>query len=118
MRRDPRVPLADVDRAAADIARFTHDMDSDAYADDALVRAAVERKFEIVGEALNRLYRDHPEVAERIPRLRRIVDFRNVLSRCHDRVEPDRVWTYAQRDLPPLRRTVQELLAELGSLED
>ena len=118
MRRDPRVPLADVDRAAADIARFTHDMDSDAYADDALVRAAVERKFGIVGQALNRLHRDHSGVAERIPRLRRIVDFRNFLSLSYDRVEPDRVWTYAQRDLPLLHRTVQELLAELGPLEE
>ena len=118
MRRDPRCPLADIDRAAADIARFTQDMDSGAYADDALTQAAVERKFEIVGEALNRLHRDHPGVAERIPRLRRIVDFRNFLSRCHDRVEPDRVWIYARRDLPPLHRTVQELLAELEPLEE
>ena len=118
MRRDPRVPLADVDRAADDIARFTEGMNSSAYFGDALVQAAVERKFVVVGEALNRLHRDHPEVAERIPRLCRIVEFRNVLSRCHDRVEPDRVWAYAQRDLPQLHRTVQELLAELGPLEE
>ena len=117
MRRDPRCPLADIDLAAADIARFTEGMDSSAYVGDALVQAAVERKFGIIGEALNRLHRDHPEVAERIPRLRLIVDFRNLLSHAYDRVEPDRVWTYARRDLPPLHRTVQELLAELGPLK-
>ena len=114
MRRDPRCPLADIDRAAMDIVRFTEGMDCNAYFGDALVQAAVERKFVIAGEALDRLHRDHPGVAERIRRLRRIVDFRNFLSRCHDRVEPDRVWTYARRDLPELHRTVQALLAELG----
>ncbi len=118
MRRDPRAPLADADRAAVDIARFIEGMDGSAYFGDALVQAAVERKFEIIGEALNRLHRDHPEVAERIPRLCRIVDFRNFLSLSYDRVEPDRVWAYAQRDLPQLHRTVQEFLAELGPLEE
>ena len=53
MRRDPRCPLADVDQAAADIARFVRGLDSSAYVGNALV-PAVERKFEIIGEALNR----------------------------------------------------------------
>lgn len=118
MRRDPRCPLADVDQAAADIARFVQGMDASDYVADALIQAAVERKFEIIGEALNRLHYDHPEVAERIPRLRRIVDFRNFLIHAYDRVEPDRVWTHARQDLPELHRTVQALLAELGPLED
>ena len=90
MQHDPRCPLADVDRAAADIARFVRGMDASAYAGDALVQAAVERKLGIVGEALNRLHNDHPGVAARIPRLRRIVDFRNFLIDAYDRVEPDR----------------------------
>ena len=33
-------------------------------------QAAVERKFEIIGEAINQLHKTHPELAERIPRLR------------------------------------------------
>ena len=56
MRPDPRVLLVDIDRAGADIVRFTGCMDGDAYAEDALTQAAVERKFEIIGEALNRLH--------------------------------------------------------------
>ena len=55
MRPDPRVLLADVVGAAADIGRFTEGMDSGTYAGDALTQAAVKRKFEIIGEALNRL---------------------------------------------------------------
>ena len=118
MRRDPRCPLADVDQAAADIARFVRGLDSSAYVGNALVQAAVERKFEIIGEALNRLRNDHPEVAERIPQLRRIVDFRNFLIHAYDRVEPDRVWTHARHDLLELHRTVQAPLSELGPPKD
>ena len=58
MRPDPRILLADADRAAADIVRFTGGMNREAYVGDARTQAAVERKFEIIGEALNRLYRD------------------------------------------------------------
>ena len=118
MRRDPHCPLADVDRAAADITWFVRGLDSSAYVGDTPIRAAVERKFEIIGEALNRLRNDHPEVAERIPRLRRIVDFRNFPIHVYDSVEPDRVWTHARHDLPELHRTVQALLSELGPLKD
>ncbi len=66
---------------------------------------------------LNRLHGDHPELAERIPRLRRIVDFRNLLIHGYATVIPDRVWDYAQNDLPELRSVVQRLLAELGHPE-
>ena len=60
---DARVLLADVDRAGAEIERFTEGIDGDAYARDPLTQAAVERKFEIIGEALNRLGESHPDLA-------------------------------------------------------
>ncbi len=118
MRRDPRVLLADVDRAAADIARFIEGMDSGAYISDSRTQAAVERKFEIIGEALNRLRRTCPEIAERIPSLREVVDFRNPLIHGYATVVPERVRDYAENDLPQLRWIVQELLAELGPPEE
>ena len=114
MRPDPRVLLADIDRAGADIVRFTGCMDGDAYAEDALTQAAVERKFEIIGEALNRLHQS----TERIPRFRRIIDFRNLLIHGYASVRPERVWDYAENHLPQLCRLVRELLAELGPMSE
>ena len=118
MRPDPRVLLADIDRAAMDIGRFTEGMDSAAFSGDALTQAAVERKFEIIGEALNRLQKAHPELAERIPRLRRIIDFRNLLIHGYASVMPERVWDYAENHVPQLRRIVRALLADLGPPEE
>ena len=113
MRRDARVLLTDIDHAGADIQLFTQGMDSAAYAADARTQAAVERKFEIIGEAVNRLHADHPGLANRIPEMRRIIDFRNYLAHGYDHVAPRLVWLYATSNLPELRSVVQALLAEL-----
>ena len=115
---DPRVLLADVERAGAEIERFTEGIDGEAYAKDPLTQAAVERKFEIIGEALNRLGKSHPDLVERIPRYRRIIDFRNMLIHGYANVVPDRVWDYAENHLPQLLRIVQSLLAELAPPEE
>lgn len=112
MRRDPRILLADIEQAAVDIASYIEAMALEDFVRDGRTQAAVERKFEIIGEALNRLHGNHPELAARIPQLRRIVDFRNLLSHGYDRVLADRVWNYAQQNLPALQRIVQTLLAE------
>ena len=114
MRRDPRVLLADVEQASADIASFTEGLTRDAFLRDMLIQSAVERKFEIIGEALNRLNRDHSEIAQRIPRLRQVVDFRNLLIHGYDQVIPERIWTYTRHDLPELHLVVHALLSELN----
>ena len=118
MRPDPRLLLADVDGAAADIVRFTGGMNRETYVDDIRTQAAVERKFEIIGEALNRLRQTYPEVAGRIPLLREVVAFRNLLIHGYATVIPERVWDYAENDLPELHRIVRALLAEMKPPED
>jgi uncharacterized protein with HEPN domain len=55
MQRDPRAYLWDAREAAAAILEFVTDKTFEDYADDRLLRSAVERQFEIIGEALNPL---------------------------------------------------------------
>jgi uncharacterized protein with HEPN domain len=71
MARDPRALLADVLDAARAIERFRRGLDLDGFRTDELVRSGVERKLEVVGEALNRLSREEPGLAERIPDIAR-----------------------------------------------
>ena len=56
MRSDPRVLLEDIDQAGSDLGRFIENMDNASYVADVQTQAAVERKFEIIGEAMNQLY--------------------------------------------------------------
>lgn len=113
MRADPRVLLADADQAGANIERFVKGMSRETYLADERTQAAVERKFSIIGEALNRLHQTYPEIAAQIPSLREIVSFRNLLIHGYAAVIPDRVWDYAENDLPELRRMMQTLLEAL-----
>lgn len=41
-----------------------------------------------------------------------------LLAHVYHRVAPENVWDYALNDLPDLLRTVNDLLAELGPLEE
>ena len=55
MLHDPRSWLWDVRQAADNIAAFAHGRDFADYEADLMLRSAVERQFEIAGEALNPL---------------------------------------------------------------
>jgi uncharacterized protein with HEPN domain len=114
MDRDARAYLWDVQMAAEAIARFIDGLDAASYAQDALITAAVERKFEIIGEALNQLSKLSPEIAQRVPHLREIIGFRNILVHGYALIDHGRVWRIIRTSLPGLHTTVSALLAELG----
>ncbi|MDE0415465.1 MAG: DUF86 domain-containing protein [bacterium] len=109
----PRVLLTDIDQAAADIRSFTQGMDNVSFATDERTQAAVECKFEIIGEAVNRLHAVHPDMARRIPDMLRLIDFRNHLAHGYDSVAPELVWRHIVSDLPELIDAVEGLLEEL-----
>jgi uncharacterized protein with HEPN domain len=115
MPHDPRAYLWDVQQAAEAIDRFTAGLDAAGYVQNALVRAAVERQFEIIGEALNRLSKVAPDLAERVPDLRAIIGFRNVLIHGYAVVDHGRVWHIRETLLPELHAVVRALLADLGT---
>lgn len=80
-----------------------------------LVQAAVERKFEVIGEALNQLAKLYTAMAARIPDVPQIVAFRNQLIHGYATVNPDTVWNIAQNALPGLLAAVQQLLDQQGN---
>ena len=70
---------------------------------DIMLRSAVERQFEIIGEALGTLARVDATTAARIPELRDIVAFRNILIHGYAILDRARVWQVVEDDLPRLR---------------
>ncbi len=75
-----------------------------------MVRSAVERQFEIIGEALNQLSRADPTLAARVPDPRRLVAFRNILIHGYATVDDNIVWDAATTRLPELSAVLTRLL--------
>jgi len=114
MERDPRAYLWDVQKASEDIRSFIDGLDYGAYGASKLVRAAVERQFEIIGEALTQLSRHAPDIAARLPDFRKAIAFRNTLIHGYHRIDHAEVWEIARTSLPALHAAVTALLDELG----
>ncbi len=73
-------------------------------------RAAVERQFEIVGEALAQSSHRDPAIAREISEHAQIIAFRNVLIHGYAEVDSRLVWGIVTTKLSPLRREVAALL--------
>lgn len=106
--------LWDASRAAHRIARFTSGRSFDDYLGDEMLRSAVERQFEIIGEALVALRRVDPDLAATIRDLPRIVAFRNVLIHGYATVDDRLVWSVVEGELPELLALFDRLLGEAG----
>ncbi|MBL8778201.1 MAG: DUF86 domain-containing protein [Acidimicrobiales bacterium] len=106
--------LWDARQAAGLIVEFLAGRSWDDYENDALVRSAVERQFEIVGEALNQFGQTAPDLVERIPDLPRIVAFRNVLIHEYTKIDDRIVWEVAAERVPALIALFDELIDEIG----
>ena len=112
MRREPKAYLWDSREAIDAIAVFTRCATREEFQQDLMLRSAVERQFEIVGEALSQLARRDKALASQIPDLPQIVAFRNILVHGCAIVDSDRVWRVIHESLPDLRKAVDRLLGE------
>jgi uncharacterized protein with HEPN domain len=100
MRKD-NAYLTDILDAAKAIQRFIGKISLDDFKINEEKYEAVNRKFEIIGEAARRL---SPEVKKIFPEIpwNLVTAMRNILIHDYDDVDLDMVWETAKRDLPKL----------------
>jgi len=78
------------------------------YMDNKLLRRAIEREIEIIGEAINRALKKDPNLD--IENARRIVDTRNWVIHGYDKVDDVIVWGIVNNYLPKLQKEIKKYL--------
>jgi len=107
---DPRIAIEDAIRAGETILRFLSERTLQQYLSDELLASAVERQFEILGEALSRAERSKPGLTAALPEIRQVIGFRNVLAHGYDAIEDETVYDNAQNQLPVLLEKLRAFL--------
>ena len=110
MNDETRKNLTDILQAAEEIQDFVCGMDFEAYQNTPVTKRAVERDFEIIGEALNRIRNSDSELLEEISEHHRIIGVRNILIHGYDIVDEAIVWQAVTKHLPTLIEEVKEVL--------
>jgi uncharacterized protein with HEPN domain len=80
------------------------------YAADIILKRAVERNLEIIGEAMNRILKENPDVE--IENARRIIGLRNQIIHGYDTVSDENIWGIIQIHLPKLKQEVDSLIGD------
>ena len=102
--------LQDILDAGGAIRSFTTGRTLSDYGGDLMLSSAVERQFEIVGEALRRLTAVDAVMASRISHHQTIIAFRNIIAHGYDALDNTVVWGVIEDDLPSLVAETQALL--------
>ena len=111
MNDEIRKNLIDILNAADEIQNFVSGMDFKTYQNTLVAQRAVERNFEIIGEALNRIKYIDSEILENISEHHRIIGFRNILIHGYDIVDEAIVWKAVTNHLPLLIKEIKEIMS-------
>ncbi|HYR06079.1 MAG TPA: HepT-like ribonuclease domain-containing protein [Gallionella sp.] len=111
-KHDPRGPLLDMRDYALEAQQLVQGHNLDDLAHDRILRLALERVIEIIGEAANRLPLDFRAKHRQIE-WEKIIGMRNVLAHGYDVINNEVLWETAKTHIPKLLTQLEELLHQL-----
>lgn len=108
------VYLYDIKRAIEEVESYFIDypMRYEVFEKDFMRRSAVERKAEIMGEAINRILKREHNFP--LHNARAIIDTRNRIIHGYDSVKPDFLWGLVMRHIPQLKQDIDKIIADSG----
>ena len=101
--------LFDISESIDSIEKYLGDRrDFNVYLANKMLRRAVEREFEIIGEAMNRIERIDSKIE--ISGKKQIINMRNRVIHGYDKIDDEIVWGTIVRHLPALKIEITNLL--------
>ena len=80
------------------------------YQDNLMLKRAVERDLEIIGEAINRIIKRDPEFAYKIQDSKAIVGLRNQVIHAYDNISDENIWSILTNHLPKLKDEIESII--------
>jgi uncharacterized protein with HEPN domain len=77
-----------------------------------MLKRAVERNLEIIGEALNRILKQNPEIANQITNSKAIISLRNQVIHAYDNISDENIWAIIIKHLLLLKKEIEKLIVE------
>lgn len=101
--------LLDIDSIIEELEKIInhHQGDFNDFQQNFISVRAVERDLMIIGEAINKMVQLNPEI--QISGARQIIGLRNLIVHAYDSIEPSVLWRILVKDIPALKREVEEL---------
>ena len=109
-KRDEQVYLIDILECIARLEEYTNGKTEADFSTDAMLKDAVIRRIEIIGEAMNSIPESFTEQYPEIP-WREIVAMRNIIVHEYFGVMDERIWDVIKRDIPKLKEQIEALIA-------
>ncbi len=80
------------------------------YKENTMLKRAVERDLEIIGEAISRILKRDPLFESKIKDAKAIIGLRNQVIHAYDNISDENIWSILINHIPKLRVDINELL--------
>jgi uncharacterized protein with HEPN domain len=102
--------LYDIKSAIDEIESYFVDIPKDfnEYSSNLILKRAVERDLEIIGEAVNRILKQDPKFP--IVNAKRIVGLRNQIIHAYDNISDKNIWAIILKHIPKLKDEIARLI--------
>lgn len=104
----------DIHLALNEIESYFKDTEKDffEYQKNTMLKRAVERDLEIIGEAVNRILKRDPNFDKNISNAKAIIGLRNQVIHAYDNISDENIWSILINHIPKLKEEVENLIFE------
>jgi uncharacterized protein with HEPN domain len=117
MNNEIRKFLFDIQESIDSIEKFLGEKrDFNVYKANKMLRRAIEREFEIIGEAMNRI--DQLDSTLMISGKKQMISMRNRVIHGYDRIDDEIIWGTIVRHLPILKIEIENLQNNFNQMKE
>lgn len=102
--------LIDIKFAIEEIESFFENKPKDflEYKKNLMLKRAIERNLEIIGEATNRIYKHESDI--QIENAKSIIGLRNLIIHSYDNISDENIWAIIINHIPKLKKEINKII--------